>query len=120
MRFDVRFKGLNHSDFLENAVVEKFSKLIKLEIKPVTVQVTFRTEGHQKVCDVYIRGLNSPFRAQGAEESFLESLDDCVEKLWRQMSKEKSRVKNHKNREQSSLGRLEKQIKAERAQRKAA
>lgn len=119
MRFDVRFKGIEYSESLALHVEEKFAKLEKLELKPMTVQVTFRAERHMKYAEVYIQGLNAPFRAKGAGETYMAGLDACLKKLWRQMAREKSMVKRHKNRQRSSLGRLEAQIRMEQIERKA-
>jgi ribosomal subunit interface protein len=120
MLFDVRFKGIEYSRALAESVEEKFSKLEKFEIKPITVHVTFRAERHVKLAEVYIQGLNSPFRARGAGESYLESLDNVLKKLWRQMAREKAKVKHHKSHERSSSGRLEALLRMEKAGRKAA
>lgn len=120
MRFDVRFKGMPHSDFLTEAVVEKFDKLEKFEIKPITVHVTFSSVKHTKYAEVYIQGLHSPFRAKGSGENHMAGLDACIHKLWRQMAKEKAKVKRHKDKQRSSLGRLEAQIRMEKSDRDAA
>lgn len=120
MRFDVRFKGLAHSDFLAQYVEERFSKLEKFEIKPITVHVTFRTEKREKIADVYIQGLNAPFRATGSGENHVIGLDACVRKLWRQMAREKAKVKKHKNPRRSKLGQLEAQIRMVKWDRDAA
>lgn len=120
MRFDVRFKGISYSEYLAQCVEDKFSKLEKFEIKPITVHVTFRAERHTKIAEVYIQGLNSPFRARGSGENYMAGLDACVRKLWRQMAREKAKIKRHKNREQSSLGRLEARLRLEKTERDAA
>jgi ribosomal subunit interface protein len=104
MRFDVKFKGLAHSDFLVKAVEEKFHKLQKLEIKAMLVHVTFSRQRHLKCAEVYIKGLQSPLRATAKGDHYLISLDECVQKVWRQMAREKSKVKHHKNKIKARRG----------------
>ena len=120
MQFDVRFKGIGYSRSLAEYVEEKFQKLEKFEIKPITVHVTFRAERYVKMAEVYVKGLNMPFKAKGAGETYMDCLDAVLRKLWRQMAKEKSKVKRHKNRQKSKWGQLEARLEFERSLKKAA
>ena len=120
MQFDIRFKGIGYSRSLAEYVEDKFSKLEKFEIKPITVHVTFRAERYVKMAEVYVKGLNQPFKAKGAGETYMDCIDAVLRKLWRQMAREKSKVKRHKNRERSKYGRLEARLRLEQALKKAA
>ena len=120
MQFDVRFKGIGYSASLAEYVEEKFQKLEKFEIKPITVHVTFRTERYVKMAEVYVKGLNTPFKAKGAGETYMDSLDAVLRKLWRQMAREKSIVKRHKNRKKTKYAQLEARLQFERSLRKDA
>jgi ribosome-associated translation inhibitor RaiA len=64
--------------------------------------------------DVYIKGFNKPLRARGMGESFIEALDVVVDKVRRQMAKEKAIIKRHKNYEKSAFGQLEVRLKPRR------
>jgi len=97
MKYDVKFKSIDYSQGLVEYVQEKFEKLIKFEIKPLTVHVTLSHQRHERIADVYIHGLNGNFRAQGKSDSLYVSLDLCLKKLTRQMEKEKAKIKNHRN-----------------------
>lgn len=120
MQFDIRFKGIGYSRSLVEYTEGKFAKLEKFEIKPITVNVTFRAERYNKMAEVYVKGLNSPFRAKGAGETYLDALDAVLRRLWRQMAREKSKVKRHKNRKKSKYGQLEARLQLERALKRAA
>jgi len=117
MKFDVKFKSIDFSQGLMDYVQERFTKLSKFEIKPITVHVTFSHQRHHRVADVYIHGLQGEFRAQGRSDSLHVSLDMCLKKLKRQMEREKARIKNHRNHEQTKEHQLD---RAERASRRAA
>lgn len=114
MKFDIRFKGIDYSRSLADYVQDKFEKLDKFEIKPTTVHVTFRTERHMKLAEVYIQGLHVPFRARGTGDTYLDCVDSVLKKLSKQMSKEKSKVKRHKNYDRTNVAMLEERIREDR------
>jgi len=101
MKFAVKFKSMDHSPSLVEYVEERFGKIAKFEIKPVTVHVTFSQVRHNRVAEVYIHGLQNDFRARGESDSLYVSLDMCLKKLMRQMEKEKALIKNHRNAERA-------------------
>lgn len=125
MQFLVKFKGLDHSQALADHVTDRFDKLDKFEIKPVKVQVTF---SHVKqICraEVYVKGVKTVFRADASGENYNEAADKVMKKLERQMEKEKSKVKHHKNFERSNTGIIEmaaehEELEREREERKSA
>lgn len=120
MKLAVKFKGLDHSESLVDYVTERFSRLSKYEIRSLKTQVTFSTEGHNCVSDVYVHGINVDFRAKACADSFHESVDQCARKIERQLEKEKSKIKNHRSFSRSAAGRLNQLIKSERKNKKAA
>jgi ribosomal subunit interface protein len=96
MNIAVKFKNLDHSEALVEYVTERFSKLGKFEIKPLKIHVTFSQERYKFKAQVYVNGLNRPYRAVGiAEDSFYAALENCYRKLSRQLEKEKSKIKHH-------------------------
>lgn len=110
MDIAVRFKGLDYSEALVEHTMDRLSKLKKLEIKPITFQVTYSQVRHSCHVELYAQGIKSDFHAKADCESFHSALDKILPKIKRQMAKEKSITKHHKNYERSDLGRLEKQI----------
>lgn len=125
MQFIVKFKGLDHSQSLADHVTERFEKLGKFEIKPVKVQVTF---SHiREICrsEVYVKGIKTIFRAEAHGDNYHEALDKVMKKLERQMEKEKSKVKHHKNYRKSDaaaieMAALEEERMREKEERKSA
>jgi putative sigma-54 modulation protein len=120
MKFDVKFKSIDFSQALVDYVEERFAKIAKFEIKPVTVHVTFSQIRHAKVTEVYIHGMQGDFRARGESDSLYVSVDMCLKKLKRQMEKEKAKVKNHRHYDRSDEAKLDMLLKQERANRRAA
>jgi putative sigma-54 modulation protein len=106
MKFDIKFKSIDFSQGIVDYVEEKFEKLLKFEMKPLTIHVTLSHQRHERLADVYIHGLNNKFRAQGKSDSLFVSLDLCLKKLLRQMEKEKAKIKNHHHYEHSNESQL--------------
>jgi putative sigma-54 modulation protein len=96
MRFDVHFKSLDYSQSLVDYIEEKFSKVSKYEIRPSLVHVTLTKNRHEYQVDVYIKGFQGVLRARAQGSNFWEAIDYSVDKIKRQMAKEKSRIKKHK------------------------
>lgn len=113
MKFDVKFKSIRHSQALADYVTERFAKLAKYEIKPITVHVTFSQQRHLRVAEVYINGLQNSFCAKGESDSLYVSLDMCLKKLKRQMEKEKAKIKHHRHYEHTEEAQLEMMAKLE-------
>ncbi len=125
MQFQVKFKGLDHSQALADHVSERFDKLDKFEIKPVKVQVTFSHVRQICRAEVYVKGVKTIFRAEASGSNYNEACEKVMKKLERQMEKEKSKVKHHKNFERSNTGIIElaaehEEYEREREERKSA
>lgn len=110
MKYDIKFKTIDHSPALVEYVQARFDKVERYAIKPVTVHVTFSEERHNCCAEVYIHGLNGEFRAHFRSDSFYVSLDMCVKRIERQMEREKDKVKHHHSYENSSAGFLDDQL----------
>jgi putative sigma-54 modulation protein len=120
MDFVVKFKSISHSQAVTEYIEERFAKLAKYEMKPVTVHVTLSEEGHERKANVYVQGLQGAFRAEGASDSFYVSIDMCFKKLKRQMEKEKSKVQHHHHYAHSDEAQLEELARLEERERKVA
>jgi putative sigma-54 modulation protein len=115
MKFQFKFKGIDHSQSLCDHVAEKFEKLEKFEMKPTQVNVTFSASKHERKADVYVKGLHKTFRASAHGESYYDAVDMVASKIEKQMSKEKSKVQHHKNPALSHEARLDEAIKHEKS-----
>ena len=99
MKFQFKFKGIDHSPSLCEHAADKFERLVKFEMKPTQVNITFSAQKHEKRAEVYMKGLHKSFRASAAAESYYDALDSVAKKIEKQMHKEKSKVQHHKNSE---------------------
>lgn len=120
MKFSVKFKGIDHSVALISYIEEKFEKLKKFEIKPITVHVTFCEDGYAKKAEVFIHGLNKNFHANASSDSYFVTFDMCLKKIWRQMEKEKAKIKSHRNYEATNEAQLQILAQIEERRRRAA
>jgi ribosomal subunit interface protein len=122
MKCAVRFKGIDSSQALIDYVQDRFQKLERFEMKPLTVHVTFRDERHERVAEIYVKGMKRDMRAQAAADNYYGALDLCFKKVERQLEKEKSRIKHHKHEERTAEYRLEELVRIEeyRARKEAA
>lgn len=107
MKYDIKFKSIDHSSALVEYVQQRFDKLSKFEMKPLTVHVTFSEERYNCKAQVYIHGLNGKFRASQTSDSFQISVDLCLKKIERQLEREKSRIKSHHHYQHSAEAQLD-------------
>lgn len=98
MKMDYTFLHVDSSEALVEHFHDRFTKLLKFELKPMDVHVVFSMERHECIVDVQIIEGRRKFKATGLSDDFYRSVDMAVNKLHRQMSKEKKRLKDHKNR----------------------
>jgi ribosomal subunit interface protein len=107
MHLKYKFKNLKQSNELTDYIQQKFEKLEKYEMKPVTVSVTLCVEKDERRVDIHACGEKLTMQAHGVSDNFLESIDVAVERLAKQMMKRKSKVQNHKCFERTHLGKIE-------------
>src|SRR5690606_33075322 len=93
MKLEYTFLHVESSEPLVEHFQERFSKLLKFELKPMDVQVVFSTERHECIVDVNILEGRRKFKAHGVSGDFYRSVDMVVNKLLRQMSKERKRLR---------------------------
>src|SRR3954468_22741503 len=98
MKLEYTFLHVDSSDALVEHFQSRFAKLLKFEIKPMDVHVIFSGQRHECIVDVQIMEGRRKYKAQGISADFSRSVDMVVNKLWRQMSKEKRKLKDYKNR----------------------
>lgn len=98
MKLEYTFLHVDTSDALVEHFQSRFEKLLKFEMKPMDVHVVFSQMRHECIVDVQILEGRRKYKAQGISTDFYRSSDMVVNKLWRQMSKEKKKLKDHKHR----------------------
>lgn len=106
MKLDYTFLHVDTSDALIEYFETRFAKIAKFELKPMEVKVIFAMERHDCIVDVTVQEGRRKFKVQGISSDFHRSVDMVVNKLVRQMSKDKRRMKDHKNHQASHFGKL--------------
>lgn len=107
MNLNYNFRNLQWSDELVDYVESRFQKLHKFEVKPVHVHVTLCVERHERKVEVYARGGEAHFQAQATSDNFFEAIDKALQRMAKQMSKKKAKLKSHKCYERTHVGRME-------------
>lgn len=106
MKLEYTFLHVDASEALVEHFESRFAKLLKFELKPMDVDVVFSMERHECIVDVHILEGRRKFKATGVSNDFYRSADMVVNKLLRQMSKERRRLREHKNVDASHEGKL--------------
>ena len=107
MKVDFTFLHIDSSEALMTHMNQRLSKLERFEFKPMDIHVVFSMDRHECIAEVTIMEGRRKFQARSVTDDFYRTADKVCEKLWRQMSKGKRRIKNHHSVERSHYGQLE-------------
>ncbi len=106
MKVGFTFKHMESSEALMEYARERCEKIAKFELNPMDVQFVLSMEKHECIVEVHVEEGRRKFKASASSEDFYRSVEMVVNKLTRQMSKDKRRSKAHKNPERSHYGQL--------------
>lgn len=107
MKVDFSFKHIDSSEALMDYASERMEKLTRFELKPMDVHFTISMESkHECRIEVNVLEGRRKFKAEAVAEDFYRSVEMVINKLSRQLSKDKGRVKHHKNADRSAYGKL--------------
>ncbi len=107
MKVDFSFKHVDSSDALMDYAAERMAKLTRFELKPMDVHFTISMESkHECRIEVNVLEGRRKFKAEAISDDFYRSVEMVINKLSRQLSKDKGRVKHHKNADRSTYGKL--------------
>ena len=107
MNYNYKFKNLDWSDHLVAYAEDKFEKLKKFELKPVSIHLTFSKERHNKYAEICIYGPGVDHKARSCSENYYESFDKSLSKVMSQMAKRKSRLQKHNKFHRSHRGKIQ-------------
>lgn len=107
MKFNVKFRKMKRSEELAAFFEDRFTKLQKFETKPVVVTATLSVERHSCQVSVQLSGRDLQMRASATEANFYDAIEKVMQRCFRQMSRKKAKVQNHKCYPRSKQGRLE-------------
>ena len=110
MKVDFHFKNLSYSETIASHCEEHISKVERAALHPVRIQLSFFSKGREYSVEIYFHDSNRDYKAAAKGNTFPGAIDSAFAKLNRQLQKKRSRVKQHKYPEATSLGRLERQI----------
>lgn len=108
MKVDFAFKNVDSSDLLMNYMLERLDKLERFELNPMDVHVLVSMVRHECCVEVSMQEGRRKYKASSVSDDFYRSVEMCVNKLQRQLGKEKRRMHdlNHRKPDRSHEGKL--------------
>ncbi len=106
MKVDFTFKHVDTSESLMQYAQERLEKIEKFELKPMDIHFIVSMLKHECIVEVHVEEGRRKFKATGVSNDFYRSVEMVVNKLSRQLSKDKRRLKSHKNPEKSHFGQI--------------
>ena len=96
MKCEFTYIKMQHSEGVEQHCQELVNKLSRFLDKPLQAHFTFSQEKFNHKSVFTLTGKNIFFKAECKNENFYAAIEECVEKMSRQLEKKKSKMKNHK------------------------
>lgn len=106
MKVDFTFKHVDSSEALMQYALERCEKIEKFELNPMDIHFTVSMLRHECIVEVHVEEGRRKFKAAASSNDFYRSVEMVVNKLSRQMSKDKRRLKHHKNADRSHYGQI--------------
>ena len=108
MKVDFAFRNVDSSDLLMDYMTDRLTKLARYELNPMGVHVTVSMERHECVIEVTMIEGRRKYKATAVSDDFYRSVEMCVNKLQRQLSKERRRTHdlNQRRPEQGTDGKI--------------
>ena len=98
MKTIISGRNLDVTDALRETIQSKLKKLDRFFHKELEVQVTLSVEKNRHIMEVTIPFNGSILRAEESTDDMYKSIDGVVDKLIRQIRKQKSKLQNRINR----------------------
>lgn len=108
MQISVTFKNLDPSDHLKSYVQNKLDKLDKLLDNPAEANVVLSVEKIRHIAEIKIIGDRLSINCREKTSDMYSSIDMALDKLEKQIKKNKQKIKNHRKGTRSEL--REKQV----------
>jgi len=108
MQISVTFKNLDPSDHLKSYVQNKLDKLDKLLDNPAEANVVLSVEKIRHIAEIKITGDRLSINCREKTSDMYSSIDMALDKLEKQIKKNKQKIKNHRQGTRSEL--REKQV----------
>jgi putative sigma-54 modulation protein len=93
---------MDSTDAIKQHVLNKLKRLERYEDREVTVQVTLGVEKIHRSVELHATLHGQTFVSQESRGDMYEAIDVCVDKLNRQISKKRSKLRDHKGHQPTS------------------
>lgn len=94
MKLKISFKHLDHTPSLDERIKEKSQKLEKYFQGNTNVSWTCWVHGDHHWAEIKVHGPKFDFFAKASADNLYKSLDLCVDKMERQIEKQKDMMRN--------------------------
>ena len=102
MKASFTFRKMDGTEAIKQHVMSKLKRLERYEDSEVTVQVTLGMEKIHRSVELHATMHGQTFISQEKRGDMYEAIDVCVDKLNRQISRKKSKMKHHKGQQSTS------------------
>lgn len=108
MKVGFAFRNVDSSDLLMDYMTERLEKLGRFELNPMDVHIVVSMVRHECSIEVTMTEGRRKYKANAVSDDFYRSAEMCVNKLQRQLSKERRRQHdiNHRRPERSVEGKI--------------
>ena len=96
MQTSVTFKNLDSSEYFKTYVQEKLDRLDRLLDKPAQAEVVLSVDNLKQVTEVRLSGGRLNIQAKAEEEDLHASIDQAVDRVKRQIKKQKEKVRDRR------------------------
>ncbi len=94
MNLNIRFKGFEASDAVKHYLEERSGKLFKFLPPTTVINATLKDDKVRKVAEITLRHKGLDYVGKQESESMMNSIDDAVDKLIRQLARAKGKKQN--------------------------
>jgi putative sigma-54 modulation protein len=96
MKTTFTFRHMDSSADLKAHTEGKLERLERFEDREMTVQVTFEVDNYRKAVEFQCAGSHGTFVSSETTDDMYESIDLAIDKLDRQLARDKEKRKHHK------------------------
>jgi len=97
MKVEFTFLHVDSSDTLKSHTIEKLHKIDNFEYKPMDIHIVISQLRHECIAEINVLEGRRKFQAKATSNDYYKSVDKAVEKLRKQLSRGKRRMKHHKH-----------------------
>ncbi len=90
------FRNIESTDALRMHALEKLERLHKYLVKPASAHIIFKVEGPRHEAEITLQHSGARLVGHDTSTDMYASFDGAIDKLKKQLSREKERMKGHK------------------------